>query len=124
VDGINIVHLGDLGHMLTPAQIKEIGKVDVLLIPVGGVYTINGDDAKKVVKQLKPKKYIIPMHCGTRVYDDVLSPAEFLEDQPKANVARSADNVLYVKGNFNPASPIIVVLNWEAAPIKKRNRDK
>jgi L-ascorbate metabolism protein UlaG (beta-lactamase superfamily) len=124
VDGLNIVHLGDLGHMLTAGQLKEIGKVDVLLIPVGGVYTINGDEAKKVVKQLKPKKYVIPMHCGTRVYDDVLSPAEFLEDQPKENIARSADNVLYVRGNFNPPSPIIVVLNWEAAPLKKRDKDK
>jgi L-ascorbate metabolism protein UlaG (beta-lactamase superfamily) len=124
VDGINIVHLGDLGHKLTPAQIREIGKVDVLLIPVGGVYTINGDEAKEVVKQLKPRKYIIPMHCATKVYDELLSPKEFLEDQPKENVARSADNMLAVKTNYKPPSPIIAVLNWEPAPFKKKERGK
>jgi L-ascorbate metabolism protein UlaG (beta-lactamase superfamily) len=120
LDGIRVVHLGDLGHKLTRPQIKAIGPVDVLLIPVGGVYTINGSEAKEVVEQLKPKKYIIPMHCATRVYEDLLSVKEFLEDQKKENVARSADNTLVVKTDFKPPSPIIVVLNWEAAPKKKK----
>src|SRR5205814_3222627 len=52
VDGLRIVHLGDLGHLLTPRQIKAIGPVDVLMIPVGGVYTINGSEAQKVVERL------------------------------------------------------------------------
>jgi L-ascorbate metabolism protein UlaG (beta-lactamase superfamily) len=116
VDGIRVVHLGDLGHKLTKGQIKAIGPVDVLLIPVGGVYTINGSEAKEVVEQLKPKKYIIPMHCATRVYEDLLSVKEFLEDQKKENIARSADNMLAVKVDFKPPEPIIVVLNWEPAP--------
>jgi L-ascorbate metabolism protein UlaG (beta-lactamase superfamily) len=120
VDGMNIVHLGDLGHKLTDAQVKAIGKVDVLLIPVGGVYTINGDEAKEVVKQLKPKKYIIPMHCGTKVYDDLLPPDEFLEDQKKELIVRSASNMLTVKKNFNPKAPLIVLLNWEPTIIKKK----
>src|SRR6202020_2547691 len=57
-DGLKIVHMGDLGHQLSDAQIKAIGEVDVLLIPVGGVYTINGIDAQKVVEQLKPRHYV------------------------------------------------------------------
>ncbi len=122
VDGIHIVHLGDLGHKLSKRQIKAIGPVDVLLIPVGGVYTINGSDAKEVVEQLKPKKYIIPMHCATRVYEDVLSPKEFLEDQEKGTVARSVDNTLSVKVDYKPPRPIIVLLNWEPAPRKKRGK--
>src|SRR5581483_1048248 len=48
VDGVHIVHLGDLGHLLSPAERKKIGPVDVLMLPVGGVYTINGADAKEV----------------------------------------------------------------------------
>jgi len=63
-DGIRICHLGDLGHVLTQAQVKAIGPVDVLMIPVGGVYTIDGAAARKVVQQLKPK-YVIPMHYKT-----------------------------------------------------------
>ncbi|HZT79385.1 MAG TPA: MBL fold metallo-hydrolase, partial [Gemmataceae bacterium] len=66
-DGLRIVHLGDLGHKLTPAQVKHLlkdGPIDVLMVPVGGVYTINGSEAKAVVEQLKPKRYILPMHYG------------------------------------------------------------
>jgi L-ascorbate metabolism protein UlaG (beta-lactamase superfamily) len=78
-DGLKFCHLGDLGHELTPAQIKAIGPIDVLLIPVGGVYTLNGDEAKTVYKQLKPRLYAIPMHCGTRFYGELLPPDEFLD---------------------------------------------
>ena len=54
VDGLFICHLGDLGHELTDAQVKAIGKVDVLMVPIGGIYTINGEQAQAVMKQLKP----------------------------------------------------------------------
>src|SRR5262245_17928175 len=57
-DGLRIVHLGDLGHELSREQVKAIGPVDVLMIPVGGVYTLNGTDAKDVVRQLKPRLYV------------------------------------------------------------------
>src|SRR5206468_8512605 len=92
VDGWKIVHLGDLGHQLSPNQIKRIGPIDVLMIPVGGIYTINGSEAKKVVEQLKPREYIFPMHCGTKIYDELLPPTEFVQDQPRANVTSSDDN--------------------------------
>ena len=52
-----------------PAQLKKIGDVDVLMIPVGGVYTLNGSEAKKVVEQIKPKEYIFPMHYGTKIFE-------------------------------------------------------
>ncbi|MDO8429522.1 MAG: MBL fold metallo-hydrolase [Candidatus Daviesbacteria bacterium] len=61
IDGINVVHLGDLGHMLDEVQVSEIGNVDILLLPVGGVYTIDGEVAAKVVAQLEPK-IVVPMH--------------------------------------------------------------
>jgi L-ascorbate metabolism protein UlaG (beta-lactamase superfamily) len=113
MDGLNIVHLGDLGHLLTKEQIKRIGPVDVLMIPIGGVYTINGADAKEVVTQLKPTKYILPMHYGTKVFDQLLPPDEFLEDQKKENVKRLDGNELVVSKDFKPAEPVIVLMNWE-----------
>jgi L-ascorbate metabolism protein UlaG (beta-lactamase superfamily) len=61
MDGIALCHCGDLGHLLAPEQINEIGHVDVLLIPVGGFYTIDAKTAAEVVKQLGPK-VTIPMH--------------------------------------------------------------
>ncbi len=84
IDGIRIVHLGDLGHTLNKAQIKRFGKVDVLMVPVGGVYTLNGLDAYKVCEQLRPTRWIIPMHYGTVVYDDLL-PLKYFTDECKDN---------------------------------------
>ncbi len=61
-DGLNIVHCGDLGQSkLTEEQLALIGEVDILFIPVGGVYTINGKQAAEIVSQLEPK-IIIPIH--------------------------------------------------------------
>jgi len=65
VDEIAICHLGDLGHVLTAEQVEEMDNVDVLLLPVGGVSTINAPMAAEVVRQLEPK-VVIPMHYKTR----------------------------------------------------------
>jgi L-ascorbate metabolism protein UlaG (beta-lactamase superfamily) len=113
MDGLRIVHLGDLGHVLTKDQVKDIGPVDVLMIPVGGVYTINGADAKTVVEQLKPTRYVLPMHYGTKVFSAVLPPDEFLEDQKKDNVKRLDGNELTVNKDFKPSEPVIVLMSWE-----------
>lgn len=112
-DGIRFVHLGDLGHVLTKDQVKEIGPVDVLMIPVGGIYTLNGADAKEVVSELKPKKYILPMHYGTKVFDDVLTADEYLEDQKKESVKKKDSNQLEIDPDFKPAEPEIVLLDWK-----------
>ena len=47
VDGLKIVFLGDLGHLLSEDQVKQIGPMDVLMVPIGGVYTLNGSKAKE-----------------------------------------------------------------------------
>jgi L-ascorbate metabolism protein UlaG (beta-lactamase superfamily) len=111
VDGLRIVHLGDLGHLLSERDIKRIGPVDVLMIPIGGVYALNGSDAKKVVEQLKPRMYILPMHYGTKVFDDLLPADEFLEEQ--TNVRTFPTNKLIVDSDFKPAEPLIVILDWK-----------
>ncbi len=61
LDGKKICHLGDLGHMLSDEKTKKIGDIDILLIPVGGNYTIGGEEAAKVAGKLDPK-VVIPMH--------------------------------------------------------------
>lgn len=113
-DGLRFVHLGDLGHALTDMQVKQIGPVDVLMIPVGGVYTLNGSEAKKVVEQLKPRLYVVPMHFGTKEFDDLLPVTEFLEDQPKESVKLfPRTNTLTVDADLGPPRPLIAVLNWK-----------
>lgn len=61
VGGISIAHLGDLGHIIDSSSHPELAGVDVLLVPVGGTYTINAAEAWKVVENLKPR-IAIPMH--------------------------------------------------------------
>lgn len=112
IDGWKIVHLGDLGHLLTPAQVKKIGPVDVLMIPVGGIYALNGSEAKQVVEQLKPKEYIFPMHLGTKIYNELLPVDEFLEDQDKEKVATSDDNSIVLNRDAQRPRPLIVQLHY------------
>lgn len=74
-EDINVVHLGDLGHLLDEEQIQEIGTVDILLIPVGGTFTIDAKAALTIVRDLKPK-LIIPMHYKTPHLSFELAPVE------------------------------------------------
>lgn len=65
IDGLNVCHCGDLGHVLSPEQLKEIGQVDILLLPVGGRATLDAVGASEVMKQLHPA-VVIPMHYRTK----------------------------------------------------------
>jgi len=97
VDEVAVCHLGDLGHVLTAGQVEEIDNVDVLLLPVGGVSTIDASMAAEVVRQLEPK-VVIPMHYKTEAISRELEPVErFLKEigvkeatpQPKLSITKS-----------------------------------
>lgn len=62
--GLRILHAGDLGLVLTEDQVSATGAIDVLLIPVGGVFTIDPAEADRVIDQLQPK-LVFPMHYRT-----------------------------------------------------------
>lgn len=61
VEGLRIAHLGDLGHVLSDNLIQEIGDLDVLIIPVGGFYTIGPKEAMAIISKIEPY-FVIPMH--------------------------------------------------------------
>ena len=61
IDGIKIAHLGDLGHILSDNQVEILGNIDILMIPIGGIYTIDGDTAIDIIQKISPK-IVIPMH--------------------------------------------------------------
>lgn len=97
LDEISVCHLGDLGHTLSADQIEELGKVDILLIPVGSLSTINGTTAAEVVRQIEPR-IVIPMHYKTPAIARELEPVDrFLKEmgvtqiasQPKLTVSRA-----------------------------------
>jgi L-ascorbate metabolism protein UlaG (beta-lactamase superfamily) len=75
IEGISICHLGDLGHVLSSEQVEEIGDIDVLLLPVGGVSTINAAMAAEVIRQVEPK-VVIPMHYKTPSLKRELDPVD------------------------------------------------
>ena len=109
VNGIKLCHLGDLGHILTNDQIKSIGAVDVLLIPVGGSFTVDAAGANKVIDQLKPR-VVIPMHFkNSRCPNFPVNEVEpFLTG--KTNVKRLKASETELKRGQLPSNTEFVVL--------------
>lgn len=86
MDGVNLCHLGDLGHKLEGETVDLLDGVDILLLPVGGVYTIDAKMASEVVAQLEPKM-VIPMHYCVPGLKFQLDPLEkFLQEMGKPDV--------------------------------------
>jgi L-ascorbate metabolism protein UlaG (beta-lactamase superfamily) len=108
VDGVKVCHLGDLGHRLDDKQKAEIGSVDILLIPVGGYYTIDAGTATKVCDQLKPG-VIIPMHYRTdKGLPNIAGVEEFLRG--KAGVKWLDTSQVEFKAGGLPEADQIIVL--------------
>ena len=108
VDGIRVCHLGDLGHLLDDGQVAEIGTVDILLIPVGGYYTIDARVASEVCNQLKPR-VIIPMHYRTeKGIPGIAGVDDFLRG--KERVSRLDTSETGFKREELPSSTQVLVL--------------
>ena len=108
VDGIRVCHLGDLGHLLSDKEVAELGKVDILLIPVGGFYTIDAKLATEVCNKLAPK-VIMPMHYkNDRCSSPITGVDEFLRGK-KGISQLDTSEVEFKKGEL-PASIQIMVL--------------
>ncbi|GAH71186.1 unnamed protein product, partial [marine sediment metagenome] len=108
VDGMRVCHLGDLGHQLGDKEVAELGKVDILLIPVGGFFTIDASVATEVCSKLTPK-VIIPMHYkNDRCAFPIAGVDEFL--QGKAGVSRLDTSEVEFKPGELPATTQIIVL--------------
>jgi L-ascorbate metabolism protein UlaG (beta-lactamase superfamily) len=112
IDDLKLAHLGDLGHRLSPAQIEMIGKIDILLIPVGGVYTLDSEGAFEVIEQLKPS-IIIPMHYKTQALKFDINPIDdFLKKMD--NVERISSQVIEIsKEKIDPNEMKVYVLKYE-----------
>lgn len=105
VDDICIAHLGDLGHHLTPDQLKMLGKIDILLVPVaGGFYTITASEAREVTKQVNPR-IAIPEHYWWEGAVDA-----YTADNP--HVRKINGRALKISKQELPQPTEIVVLSW------------
>jgi L-ascorbate metabolism protein UlaG (beta-lactamase superfamily) len=113
MDGFHIVHLGDLGQTeLDDKQLQQLGTPDILMIPVGGNFTIDGRQARAIMGQLKPR-LVIPMHYRTdRTPANLnLAPVDtFLGQAPPAN----APNFVRLKrSDFKGNQTQVLVMNYK-----------
>ena len=114
-EGILFCHLGDLGHLLTDQQVKAIGKVDVLFVPVGGKICLNPTEASLVVNQLNPR-LVFPMHYNTPALEGK-GLAEFsLEDfsTKMSSVEDAATMAMDIALARLPTQTKVVLLRYEA----------
>lgn len=113
IDGVHLVHLGDLGHSLTESQIEDIGPVDVLMVPVGGFFTIDPQAATSVVENLDPS-IVIPMHYRSdkhaATFKDLSPLSDFLK-QMGVESKETQEKLTVTAGNL-PEETEVVILNF------------
>lgn len=112
LDDVNVCHLGDLGHKLSDSQVDEIGNVDILLVPVGGTFTINANLAQEVAVQLEAK-IIIPMHFNKpgldqKTFGQLEGVEKFLKEMGAEGVV--PQNKLSMTKEKLPETTTVVVL--------------
>lgn len=113
LDGFNILHLGDLGTELSQEDIEKIPSVDVLMVPVGGKYTIDAEKAAKVISSLEPS-YVIPMHYNTpdlKGVEGLSGVEEFLDEMGvEDGVKKDMDKlVLNSKSDVDGETQVVVL---------------
>ena len=108
MNGISLLHVGDLGHILDPPFLNEIGHVDILFIPVGGVYTVDAKGAYENVKKIKPK-ITIPMHYYVPGLSLRLDTVEgFLRNFYREEVAYVGNSVEFFQNDLDSEAKVWV----------------
>lgn len=107
-DGITVCHLGDLGHTLSPEDATALGALDVLLVPVGGTFTVDAKGATAVINRLRPR-IAIPMHYRTpKVSLDIAPVDDFLAGKPRVRRIEGSEIDLD-KGSLPEPTEIVVL---------------
>jgi L-ascorbate metabolism protein UlaG (beta-lactamase superfamily) len=110
MDGVRAAHLGDLGHLLGTETLQALGRIDLLLAPVGGVFTVDAAGAKQVVDQIQPR-LVVPMHYRTPALSFKLGAVDdFLRLFPPGQVRR--EQALEIDRRGLPDSLEVVVLDY------------
>lgn len=107
-EGIKICHMGDLGHILSGEEIGKIGSVDILMVPIGGVYTINTEEAIEVINQVEPR-IVIPMHYKIEGLNVNLDKIDLFAKEMGASPSKAV-NKLSIKKKDLPSQDTEVVI--------------
>jgi len=112
VAGKSFLHCGDLGHPLSKELIKKLGKIDLLMVPVGAVYTINAAEAYELAKKIDPE-IIFPMHYNTSALNFELEKKDnFLSYYSNIKTFDESEIEL-TEEYFEGSAPIVIVMNYE-----------
>jgi L-ascorbate metabolism protein UlaG (beta-lactamase superfamily) len=116
LDGVQFCHLGDLGHELPTSTVEDLGKIDVLFVPIGGFFTIGPETATTVCEKLNPK-IIMPMHyrmpgLRARIMFGFLKTVDDFS-KGKNNVERTEGPSINIDPDMLPTETKIVVLSLE-----------
>lgn len=113
-EDMTVLHCGDLGHILGDVSVEEIGSVDILLVPVGGFFTINAEEAIKVINEIEPS-IVIPMHFGRpELNQEQFGNLQGLETFLKeigAEDTQPQERLVIKKEELNPEDMKVVVLS-------------
>lgn len=112
IDGVSVVHLGDVGHTLSTEQVEVLDGVDVLFVPVGGTYTIDASRAAAIIHEVEPS-IVIPMHYGRpefnqKAFGELAGVAAFLKEIGKEGLAPVA-KLTVVKGKIPEGMQVVVL---------------
>jgi L-ascorbate metabolism protein UlaG (beta-lactamase superfamily) len=111
IDEITIAHLGDLGHILTKEDVEKLGKIDILCIPVGGIYTVDAKQAVEIVEKVNPK-IVIPMHYKTSHLKFDLAPVDNFLSLIKYPIKRFSEKEIEITKETLPESTEVWVLTY------------
>ena len=111
MDGVDICHMGDIGEECNAMLVESLAPVNVLMIPVGGTYTIDAEQAKEFVDRIMPD-VVIPMHYKTRdCAFDIARLNEFLDLFDDEDVVYTeSDTVEFDRADFDGESTKVYVL--------------
>ena len=113
IDGVTLAHFGDLGHVLNAEQLAQLKDVEVAMIPVGGYFTIDANQAAQIVAKLPAIKVVIPMHYKTDILgpDFPIDPVEKFTSQMQNTVEIGSAEVTLTASTL-PAHPEVWILNY------------
>jgi L-ascorbate metabolism protein UlaG (beta-lactamase superfamily) len=112
LDGLSMLHLGDLGHQLSDADLEAIGGVDILFVPVGGLYSLTPEQADSVVKEIEPT-IVIPMHymregLNTEHFGSLVGVEEYLKVSGKTDTV-PIPKLTITKDKLPPEMQVVVL---------------
>lgn len=112
MDKLNILHVGDLGHSLSSSEVEKIGDVDILFVPVGGVYTIDAKQAAELVHEVEPSM-VIPMHyqrdgLNAKIFSGLTPVADFLKELGKEGI-QPVNKVTVTKEKLQEELQVVVL---------------